>query len=467
MLKSAGALLLLLAVPAAAQAPRIAVDPRVELFSVIFRLAGNTEYNQGRVPAYNAAIDKWFAPFKDHEAVQLARQFRDRYGVGFDAPMGLAMNVQDVATLEELIPLDSEASRLDKRWHGAEARPFLAATRRFVKDTKFQEFLDSQKDLYECAAGNMRALVEKEADFAWFEKFFGTRPGARFFVVPALVNGPSNYGPGIRAADGVDESHAVIGVWDVDPSGMPSFRKEVVGTIVHEVVHSYANPLITKVEGQIDGGGSKILEPVRWAMQRQAYGTTGTVLRESLVRACSARYALAHGGEAAARSTVQSERRSSFLWTGELYDLLGEYEKDRTAYPTLEAFMPKVVAYFNALGPRVQSMVEAFEAGRPKVVSIDPANGTQDVDPALTQIVVKFDRPMRRQSWQVMQTDKALFPKVARVSYDEAGTVFTMEVKLEPAHDYEFALNTPGGGSFQTADGVPLAQVRVKFRTRQ
>ena len=46
MLKSAGALVFLIAVPAAAQAPRIAVDPRVELFSVIFRLAGNSEYNR-------------------------------------------------------------------------------------------------------------------------------------------------------------------------------------------------------------------------------------------------------------------------------------------------------------------------------------------------------------------------------------------------------------------------------------
>lgn len=467
MLKSAGALLILFAIPAAAQAPRIAVDPRVELFSVIFRLAGNSEYIQGRVPAYNAAIDQWFAPFKDHEAVTLARQFRDRYGVGFDAPMGLAMNVKDIATLQELVPLDSDASRLDKRWHGAEARPFLAAARQFVKDTKFQDFLDSQKDLYECAAGNMRALVEKEADFAWFEKFFGMRAGARFFVVPALVNGPSNYGPSIRAADGVDESYAVIGVGEVDQSGMPSFQKSVVGTIVHEVVHSYANPLIAKVEAQIDGGGSKILEPVRWTMQRQAYGNTGAVLRESLVRACSARYALAHGGEASARSVVQSERRAGFLWTGELYDLLGDYEKDRTTYPTLEAFMPKVVAYLNALGPRVQGMVDAYEAARPKVASIAPAGGTQDVDPTLTQIVVKFDRPMRRQSWQVMQTDKALFPKVVRVSYDETGTVFTMEVKLEPSHEYEFALNTSNGGGFQSADGVPLALVRVKFRTRQ
>jgi hypothetical protein len=465
MLKSAAALLVLSSLPAAAQTPRVTVDPRVELLSVVFRLAGNSEYNQGRVKAYNAAIDQWFAPFKDHEAVKMARDLRDRYGVGFDAPMGLAVNLKDIQSLDERIPFDSPDSHLDGRWHGAEARPFVAALKKFVAETKFPAFLESQAGLYECATGNMRALVEKEADFAWFEKFFGTRAGQRFTVIPGPVNGPSNYGPGIRGEDGVDESYAVIGVWDVDAAGMPVFRKEVVGTVVHEVIHSYANPLIAKVEEQIDGRGAKILAPVAQAMRRQAYGAGGTVLRESLVRACSARYSLAHGGEAAARSAIEYERSASFLWTGELFDLLGQYEKDRAKYPTMEAFMPRVVEYFNGLGPRVQGMVDALEAGRPKVVSISPADGAQNVDPALTEIVIKFDRPMRKTSYQVMQIDTTVWPNVGKVGYDETGTVFTMQVKLEPAHDYAFGLNNGSGGSFRSADGAPLAGTRVRFRT--
>lgn len=465
-LKSAGAVLFLFAATAAAQTPRIAVDPRVELMSVIFRLAGNSEYKEGCIPAYNAAIDQWFAPFREHEAVQLARGFRERYGVGYDAPMGLSVNLKDLETMEERIPFDSPASRLDRRWHGAEARAFVAAAKKFVKDTKFQEFLASQREISDRAGERMRKVVEEGADFAWFEKFFGTRAASRFFVVPGLVNGPSSYGPSIRAEDGVDESYAVIGVWEVDSAGMPAFDKGFAGTVVHEVVHSYANPLIAKFEGRIDGGGEKILEPVRQAMGRQAYGSGGTVLRESLVRACSARYALAHGGEAAAKSAIGYERGRSFLWTGELFDLLGEYEKDRAKYPTLEAFMPRVVEYFNALGPRVKGMAEAYEAARPKIVSMTPANGAQDVDPALTEIEVKFDRPMRPRSWEVNRTDAARWPKVERAAYDETVTVFTLQVKLEPAHEYEFTLNDSNGGAFQSAEGSPLPMTRVKFRTR-
>ncbi len=53
---------------------RVCVDPRVELMSLLFRLAGNNEYNQGRVAAYTADVNQQFNPFRDHAAVQLARK---------------------------------------------------------------------------------------------------------------------------------------------------------------------------------------------------------------------------------------------------------------------------------------------------------------------------------------------------------------------------------------------------------
>src|ERR1035441_7533062 len=82
------ALLLGTAVPARAQDWRAGIDSRVELISILFRLAGNQEYRQCRAAAYGHAIDNYFAPYRDHDAVQLARSL----GVGFDAPMKLAVH---------------------------------------------------------------------------------------------------------------------------------------------------------------------------------------------------------------------------------------------------------------------------------------------------------------------------------------------------------------------------------------
>ena len=42
----------------------VTVDPRVELISIIFRLAGNPEYNRGQFISYIAAVEKQFGPYR-------------------------------------------------------------------------------------------------------------------------------------------------------------------------------------------------------------------------------------------------------------------------------------------------------------------------------------------------------------------------------------------------------------------
>jgi hypothetical protein len=80
-------------------------------------------------------------------------------------------------------------------------------------------------------------------------------------------------------------------------------------------------------------------------MNRQAYGTWQNIIEESIVRAATMRYIFDHKGAEAAREAIAIEERRSFVWTGELVSLLDGYEKDRARYPTLEAFMPRVVSF--------------------------------------------------------------------------------------------------------------------------
>ena len=59
---------------------QVAVDPRVELLCIIFRLAGNPEYNKAPACPYVRDVEARFGPFKDHAAVQMARTLRRRRG---------------------------------------------------------------------------------------------------------------------------------------------------------------------------------------------------------------------------------------------------------------------------------------------------------------------------------------------------------------------------------------------------
>ena len=74
---------------------KIMVDPRVELMSIIFRLAGNGEYNHPGVLPYVADIEKHFDPFKKHSAVEMAKNLSKSAGIGFDAPMSGSYDLKD------------------------------------------------------------------------------------------------------------------------------------------------------------------------------------------------------------------------------------------------------------------------------------------------------------------------------------------------------------------------------------
>jgi len=74
--------------------------------------------------------------------------------------------------------------------------------------------------------------------------------------------------------------------------------------------------------------------------------TWRTMMRESLVRACEVRYAMANDGRERAERTANYHISRGFHWTKELSELLGQYEKQRDKYQTLDVFMPEIVKLF-------------------------------------------------------------------------------------------------------------------------
>jgi hypothetical protein len=93
------------------------------------------------------------------------------------------------------------------------------------------------------------------------------------------------------------------------------------------------------------------------------------------------------------------------------------------------------------------------------VISITPADGAQDVDPGLKEVVVRFSVPM---SPDAPTKD----PRFLAARFDKTGALLALPVALEPNRDYRIPLRWPDGRSFVSADGVPLAAMSVRFRTR-
>ena len=446
-------------------AVRVAVDPRVELMSIIFRLAGNPEYGGGRVRSYVDDVEEHFGEFRNHAVIKLARRLRGTRGVSYDAVMSMAVHLSDAYEVGEKVPFDPHPKSLDKRWTVDDAREFLSAARQFVKDTKFEEFIEKHRPIYETAESRMTAVLGEHAHLAWFDEFFGSRPGARFALALGMLNGGQCYGPHCDAPDGTQDLYCVLGVWLTDDGGLPRFNSDVLETVVHEFCHSYTNPIVDRHEDELLRAGEKIFPHVARAMKRQAYGTWKTLMYESLVRACTVRYTLECEGQTAAEAVIRAQEQRQFAWVRGLSDLLGEYEADRARYPTLEAFSGRIVEFFDAYAAGLPEQPSGSDAPPPRIVSIAPADKATEVDPGLKEIKVTFDRPMQDKSWSMVGGGPN-FPEITgRCGYDSSKTAWTVPVKLKPNWEYSYRLNSGKFQSFQSREGVPLKPVTVTFET--
>lgn len=449
---------------AAAQPVRIHVDPRVELMVIVFKLAGSSEFNQNRLQPYGADIERHFGPFRTHPAITQVAAVRDSQSLYFDRVTSLAVSVTEPPALLERIPFDQRPGRCCTP---ATAR-LLAEIRRFAIDSRAHDFFAAHRELYDSAEFRMRRVVERHANLAWFMPFFGTSAAEEFIVVPLLANSGTNFGPSLRPATGRGELYAIL-AHETDSAGLPTYDSSLVATLVHEFNHPHVNPLVDAHRSQFERSAPQVYAMVQDAMREQGYGSWPSMVYESLVDAAVARYYNARLGNAAMRAFTEDERAGGWLWLTELAVFLGEYEANRTTYPTLRAFVPRIVAYFDSLPARLPRMQREYDATRPRIVSMSIESGSQAIDPGVNTIEIRFDRRMKRNSPSVLPVrgGRERLPRVTQQGYDSTGRVFRMSVGLEPERSYEFTLNRHSGGGFVSAEGVPLARVHVQFRTRK
>lgn len=353
--------------------PTATVDPRVELLSIVFRLAGNSEYNTPRSQsAYAREVEAHFAPFANHAAIQAARRLRDRRGISYDAVMSMAVHLSEPPDLRERVAFDERGVLLDSRWSPADARDFVGKLRLFTKESRFVEFFGSHEPLYRAAAESLAGAVGARDLHGWFDAYFGTRSSAELRLVVGMLTGGGCYGCRIARPDGTLEMYSIIGAWQFDRQGIPRWDSSVTLGVVHEYGHSYCNPLADRHMADLQAAGDRLFASRARLMRSQAYSNGTTVIYESLVRAVTVRYVHDTRGALAAKVEAMRQADRGFTWVGELADVLARYEEDRDTYRTLEAFMPQVITFFDAYAANVKEEKEPgllerlFSTTRPK-----------------------------------------------------------------------------------------------------
>ena len=452
-------------IPQTIETPKAKVDLRVELMSIVARLAEYEEYSGSDFKLYVEDVNRHFANYKQHPAIEFARKIRKSNGVGFDAVMKMAVHLDPPPALTPRIPFTTEVP--DQRWGREQAEEFVKLLQQFYKDAGCEAFFQAHASLYRTAEGRFQQVLSK-VDFGWYKQFYGEVPQGSFNLYIGLLNGGGNYGPKVVHPDGKEDLYAILGTWQTDKEGLPLYDDKFLSTIIHEYNHSFINHLVYAREAQLRAAGEKVHPPVAESMKRLAYGSWQVMMLESLVRAAVVRYLADHENTPEAfDNAIIAERNIGFLWMDELVTLLGVYENSRAAYPTFRSFMPLIEGYYTDLAKRIDYKVKRFDDMRPRVIALSPiTNNAEEIDPAVTRLTFTFDRPLepKRYSINYGQGGEEHFPIEKVIGFNESGTSFTVQVKLKPDWQYDFVLT---GQAFRTRDGYPLQSYTVKFKTKK
>jgi len=130
-----------------------------------------------------------------------------------------------------------------------------------------------------------------------------------------------------------------------------------------------------------------------------------------------------------------------------------------------------IVTLTNAQSPAGAGTPDAAGAGTadkqgpPEIIATSPRVGEMDVDPALVEITVTFDRDMGKgSSWTGGGPDYPPGPEGKKAIWRDKRTC-VLPVRLEAGHYYRVGINSQSFQNFRSAEGVPARPSAIYFTT--
>lgn len=334
------------------------VDKRVELLSIVFRLANSHEYSQNLFPKYVESIENHFGEFRNHELIKYVKGELLEDGIGFSSVMSMAIHIMEPPNINP-ITTPFPYKSLEEPWKEESAIKFLKLLSEFYSDADCETFFNKNKELYKTASNRFKKVYQN-LDLEWYQNFYGAKSKGEFIIINGLRNGGANYGPKIFSKNGIEVIYAIMGTWSVDSLSIPTYEiDEYFPTLLHEFNHSFVNHLVEKYRSELQESGTIIFDKVKEEMNKQAYGNWKTMYDEALVRAAVIKYMKDHSYD---KRTIENEMNeqlsSSFLWTDELVKELDRYDNNRDRYPSFTSFMPEIVKFFNLTTSKIDNEIQ-------------------------------------------------------------------------------------------------------------
>ena len=325
---------------------KVRVDPTVELFCTIHRLAKTGADETHELPNYIRDIENYFASFRNHRAVSMAKKLWETHYINISALSTLVVYLDDPPELIPLNQLDPLPSELDSRWTTDVISEFIEAAREFSRDSEYMVFFNSQKQLFDRSIINLYKSLNDENILDWFKIYFGYVPD-NYTIIVGMQTGFGNYGASITQSDGTNDFFSIIGAhsplfWN----GIPRFSSSwLTPIVVHEFCHPYINPLVAQNLEILKESGEKLYSYNETKLTKIGCLAWNHMMNEYIVRACVIRYFNSSKDKKADNRQIRSDENQGFIGIQSLADLFEEYEMNREIYPNMDSFIPRIAIY--------------------------------------------------------------------------------------------------------------------------
>ncbi len=319
----------------------IKIVPRMELLAGVLSQTSWIEERgpQGRGNKYFRDLKKFFAPYKEHEAVKIAQKLTNR-GFTYDAPPNFILSLGGLPDLE----LKNDYSDyLLRRAKGRKIlENFRAALIDLAQGSNFQSFWAEHRDNLKSYLRSSAKHFAAEKVIDWERNFFGwTGDAFHLIFAPAMFPG-GGYGAHIETANGEQIFYQVIrakGNTSNEPQFSTGISLELLA--LHEWGHSFVNPSLKKyVDLRKKLNLNEFYEPVQNTMKEQAYTDPKFFFNEQVLRAVVTLAAKDLYGNRLYKERLDYQQERGFYLTKFTVKQLEYYRKHREKYKNFKQFVP-------------------------------------------------------------------------------------------------------------------------------
>jgi hypothetical protein len=323
---------------------KITVDSRIELLTVVQYLVFGSWRMSEFDTIYASDVEEKFGPYWKHPVLNQYWSMFYYYDFVNNVPHDLMFHLSEPPNLEIRIPIPKE---MVKRAGGEKMlNDFLEYLRDFAKKTKFMEFFEDHKELYDFHVGEVTKLIEKEDYVGLLEGYYGSSPNSYAIILSILMN-KGGYGVSVGGT-----MYAIIGPCrSEDREPVFADPNYLFNTTFHQFGYYFIGPLSSKISEDIKKC-DKLIHPIYKEMENILYPLSPTwevCLNEHLIRAITIRILAEKNGPEDTKKKIKDEYNTFFVYIEYVLNMLDIYERNRDIYPNFSDFFPKIENKFEEL----------------------------------------------------------------------------------------------------------------------